>query len=177
MIYDCNQERSCMDTEDSYIEYTIRSYSSLVFRIAYTHLCNYHNAEDIYQDVFLTFVKTKPNFENEVHKKAWFTRVTINKCKNYWNSAWFRHSAVLDTEETVEMNLDPQYEDLYQAIREIPFKYRSVIYLFYFEECSIQEMVDILETKEGTICSRLTRARKMLKNKLKGVEAYETECT
>ncbi|MDE6129563.1 MAG: sigma-70 family RNA polymerase sigma factor, partial [Lachnospiraceae bacterium] len=55
-----------------------------------------------------------------------------------------------------------------QAVRELPEKYRSAVYLFYYEEMSIAQIGKLLGEKESTVKSRLYRAREILKIRLKG---------
>jgi len=58
--------------------------------------------------------------------------------------------------------------DIYYAVLDLPLKYRTVIYLFYYEGYKIEEISKILEMKESTIKSQLMRAREKLKTKVKG---------
>lgn len=57
---------------------------------------------------------------------------------------------------------------LFEAVVSLPEKYRSVVHLYYYEDYSIKEIAQILQKKETTIQTRLMRARKMLKQQLKG---------
>ena len=68
----------------------------------------------------------------------------------------------------------PEDEDLsfvWDAVRELPPNYREPIHLFYHEGYSTEEIASILQTRPSTIRSRLTRARAMLRDRLK--EAYD----
>ena len=56
---------------------------------------------------------------------------------------------------------------LFEAVMELPDKYRTVIHLFYYEEYSVREIADILRCREGTVKSQLSRGRALLKTKLK----------
>ena len=55
-----------------------------------------------------------------------------------------------------------------RAVKELPEKYSSVVYLFYYEEMSIAQIGRVLGEKEATVKSRLYRARDILKIRLKG---------
>ncbi len=63
--------------------------------------------------------------------------------------------------------------DLYDAVMELPAKYRVLIDLYYYEDYSVKEIADILKMNVSTIQTRLMRARKMLKEKLEGGMTYE----
>ena len=60
---------------------------------------------------------------------------------------------------------------LLAAVKELPAKYRDVIHLFYYEEMSIKEIGEVTGRKESTVTSQLTRARELLKRRLK--EEYD----
>ena len=67
--------------EEQDVNRAIEQYGDTVRRLCMIHLKNYHDAEDIFQTVFLKYVLSSVVFENEEHKKAWFIRVTINACQ------------------------------------------------------------------------------------------------
>lgn len=90
-------------------------------------------------------------------------RVTINCSNNIFNSVWFRRTVQID--ENIEFN--DEEREVYYSVIQLPLKYLTVIYLYYYENLSITEISNILKVKEGTIRSQLSRARNMLKNDLK----------
>ena len=63
----------------------VEKYSSMVYKLAFARTKNKSDAEDIFQEVFLTYIRRNPTFENEEHEKAWFIRVTINCTKDLWS--------------------------------------------------------------------------------------------
>lgn len=62
---------------------------------------------------------------------------------------------------------EPGDSDVFEAVMTLPARYRLVIHLFYYEEYSVKEIAEILETPVNTVKSRLSRGRKLLKKKLK----------
>ena len=92
-------------------------------------------------------------------------RVTINCSKNLLNSAFLKHTEKLDTEITFETK---ERHDIYYAVQDLPLKYRTIIYLYYYENYKIEEIAKILNTNSNTIKTRLSRAREKLKNKIEG---------
>ena len=156
---------------DDCIDKVFEEYSDLVFRLALSHVKNRSDAMDICHEVFLRYIKKNMTFECEEHRKKWLVKVTVNCCKSFFNSSWYRRH-VSDTElpEAYEspFNAYDVRADVHEAISKIPKKYRAVIHLFYFEELSITEISDMLDIKESTVKSQLTRARAMLKKLLKG---------
>ena len=69
-----------MHKEDSREE-VIRRNSDLVYRLAFSLVKSGADADDIYQDVFMQYIKRRPVFESHEHEKAWFVRVTVNRCR------------------------------------------------------------------------------------------------
>ena len=146
----------------------IEKYSNAVYRMAYSLVKNKYDADDIHQEVFAIYIVKRPKFENAEHERAWFMRVTVNLCKNLWKTAWRRKVVSLDEdfEENIELTAEPKDDGIIDVVRMLPFKYRTVIHLFYYEEFSIMEISDILKMKPSTVRTHLTRARAKLKELL-----------
>ncbi len=149
---------------DDRIQTSLITYSDMVIRIAFQNLKSMSDAEDIAQEVFLKLITACPDFENDMHEKAWIIRVTINLCKDFLKSSWFRKTAVLD--ENI-LSHDENTEVL-DAVLRLPVKFRNVIYLHYYEDMTVAQIADILQQKENTVSSWLHRARKLLKESLTG---------
>ncbi|MDO5558161.1 MAG: sigma-70 family RNA polymerase sigma factor [Oscillospiraceae bacterium] len=150
----------------------VDKYSNMIYRLAISNVKTKSNADDIYQDVFLRYIKYVRDggtFDCEEHVKAWFIRVTINCCKSFNTSSWFRRTVALDesVNKSYEENNDTKI-DFYNALMKLPQKYRSVIHLFYYEQLSVEQIGNILNVKNSTVRTQLTRARVMLKDILKG---------
>ena len=56
---------------------TVKRNSNMVYRLAFSQMKNKEDADDVYQDVFLRYLKNNPCFENAEHEKSWFIRVTL----------------------------------------------------------------------------------------------------
>ncbi len=155
---------------DDLIDEVIGQYSQMVYRIALSYVKSRHDADDVFQDVFLRYFSKYKIFENEEHRKAWFIRVTINCSKKFCTSSWMKKTLPLDEEISFEM---PEENELYTTLRRLPLKYRTVLHLFYFEDLSVEEIGRILKIKSAAIRMQLTRGRNMLKKNLKGDFFYE----
>lgn len=166
-------------TEEEYVGYVIQ-YSDMVLRIAVNYCKELPDAEDMVQDVFVKLYESRGGFADEEHAKRWLIRVTVNLCKNHLKSAWRRRTQLVEHEKletvfeqaacgcTAEAAGNGGEDALFEAVGSLPEKYRSVVHLFYYEDYSVREIAQILQRKETTIQTRLMRARKMLKQKLKG---------
>ena len=179
-----------MHKENPYEEVIIRN-SDTVYRLAYSLVKTRADADDIYQEVFLRYIKAGPVFESEEHERAWLVRVTVNCCKNYWKSPWVRRRAAFYEETALYeeesagakrlaladpgaasgemLAADSEEQILIETVKELPEKYRVVIHLFYYEEMSVEEIGKIMGMKASTVRTRLTRARKRLREKLGGL--------
>lgn len=157
----------------------IKRNSNMVYRLAFSMVKTVQDAEDIHQEVFIRYIRKCPQFVSNEHEKAWFIRVTVNLCKNLWKTAWRQNVVSMDafeTEETgtdsvgsfqVQSMLTEAEENVVETVKRLSLKYRVVIHLFYYEEMSIEEIADYLKLKPSNVRTRLTRARRMLKDLLK----------
>ncbi len=155
------------------INEVVERYSSLVYKIARSNLRDSHDADDIYQDVFLRYISKPRKFDSEEHRKAWFIRVTINCCHSFFTSSWRKKTISLDDEEVKEEDLvfeDDGHKEIYEAVLNLPDNLKNTVILFYFENMSISEISKAMRTTEASVKMRLVRARKALKLDLEGGE-------
>ncbi|MGO5096604.1 RNA polymerase sigma factor [Agathobaculum sp. LCP25S3_E8] len=146
-------------------EQLIHDYGNTVYRLAYAQTRSQHDADDIFQEVFLRVTQHWPVFDSEDHEKAWILRVTLNCLKSHWRAAWRRHDVPLD--ERIPFPA-PEERALDDALRRISPKYRAAVHLFYYEGYSAEEIARMTGEKPSAIRTRLTRARAQLRDLLKG---------
>lgn len=147
-------------------EYVVKLYSDMIYGIALSHLCKKEDAEDIMQEVFLTYFQKNKVFNDENHRKAWLIRVTLICCKRM-HAINKKHQYVLI--DDVDVTVQFEYEEdkyVYQAVPSLPDNLKSVIYLYYFEELSAKEIGNILKIRESAVFMRLSRGRALLKERL-----------
>lgn len=145
--------------DNNSIQEIVKNYSNMIFRIAYQNLKNKSDCEDVIQEVLIKVLKQN-TFSDEKHIRSWIIVVTINLCKDLNKSAWYRKT------EPLSEQIPFAKEDIgiLDELSKLSNDYKNVIYLYYFEKYTIGEIAKILNQKENTISSRLTRARKKLKN-------------
>lgn len=136
-----------------------------VFRLAFSYLKNRADADDVTQTALLRLYETNKVFESDAHVKHWLLRVTINECKRRWRSSWSRTECLEDYVNELVFEERP-YSDLFQAIMALDKKYRTVIVLYYYEGYALSEIATLLGIPQGTVGTRLRRARKQLKRYL-----------
>ena len=144
----------------------VERFGGLVYRIAYARMRSREDAEDIYQEVFMTYAKKRPRFEDEYKAAAWFSKTTVNHCKLLWRSKKRHDTRPLEEAEGLATVQNDTLE-LMLALETLPEKYRKVIELFYFSGLSAAETGQVLGISENAVRLRLSRGRKMLEEKLK----------
>lgn len=147
------------------VDEILAKYSETVYRLALARVKSRIDAEDIFQEVFLRYFQKEREFEGEEHRKAWLIRVTIILTKKFWAKKWHRDVPLSDT---FRVSMPREESEVCRAVFALPLKYRTVVWLFYFEELSVAEIAKTLDLKESTVRSQLTRTRAMLREKLKG---------
>lgn len=146
-------------------EIVVKEYALMVYRLAFAQVRSKSDADDIFQEVFMRYVRNNPDFESEDHRKAWLIRVTLNCAKKYWSSAWRRKTVPLEDSYSFSI---PEETELDEALGSLAPKYRSVIHLFYYEGYSTAEIGKTLGIKKSTVRTQLTRARAQLSEILNG---------
>lgn len=73
----------------------VERYGPMVYRLALAQTHSAHDADDVFQEVFLRYVRGAPDFTEEEHRKAWLLRVTANCCKKLRGSFWNKHTVSL----------------------------------------------------------------------------------
>ena len=141
-----------------------RQYAPAVYRLAYVRTGSRADAEDVMQEVFLRLIKAKPVFSDQAQAKAWLLRVASNCVSDLFRLPWRKREEPL--EEEVTAMEDPGEGSVTEAVLSLPVRYRIPIHLYYYEGYSVAEIAGIVGRSEGTIKSRLFRARNLLRDKL-----------
>lgn len=148
--------------KDAYNQ-VVEEFSDMIFRIAYQNLCNYTDAEDVVQEVFLSLLKSSKSFESKEHLKAWLIKVTVNKCIDIRKSFFRKNTVPLDDQI---ISYTDKESSVMEEIFKLPKDYRNIIYLYYYEGYTVKEIAEILGKNQNTVNSKLQRGRKKLKNLL-----------
>lgn len=152
-------------------EYALKKYGDSILKIGFSYLKNYTDAEDILQETLIKHLKNTLSFQSDEHEKAWLIRVAINLCKNKLKFKKRRNYLELDESLIATKNEDLKF--VWEAVSNLPVKYREVIHLFYHEGYTTSQISKILDKKDVTVRSLLHRARKELKVILKDVYDFE----
>lgn len=155
----------------NYYEELYEKYATDVLRVSYFYLGDRQRAEDVCQDVFVRLITNAPQLE-EGREKAWLLKVALNRCRDLWRGAWVKR--VVLGSPAFEMIPAPDDTDrrddeevVMKAVHSLPAAFRETILLYYYQGYGISEIAQMLDLPEGTISSRLSRARKKLEEILK----------
>lgn len=148
-------------------------YKDTVYRIALNYYGSPYDADDTVQDVMLKLFQRQEPFESEEHARYWLIRVTINQCRNGLRWARLRRHEDLDSVSASVQFQQPEHSRVYREVMALPERYRTVLYLFYYEELSVNKIALLLGIKPTAVTTRLSRARQKLKAKL--TEVWQDE--
>lgn len=152
------------------LEQTITKYKRTVYGIALTQLKNKHEADDVFQEVFLLYYLKKPVFDDEKARRAWLIRTALNKCRQYNLGKWNRNTDKnFEPPEDRLADFESKYDsEIFEAVRELPEGLREPLYLHCFLGLSVNETASLLGIRANTASMRLSRAKKILRSKTEG---------
>ena len=145
-------------------EEVVRTYSDMMYKIAFRYVRNQYDAEDAVSEAFLSYFKKEREFESEEHRRAWLIRVTVNAAKDQLSGKTYDEEINEEIAGVEETGVDIETSlTLRDAIQKLPDHQREVITLFYMQELSIVEISEILDKNKSTVAVTLARARENLK--------------
>lgn len=160
-------------TEAEFAEEALPHLNDL-FRAAVRLLMNRDEAEDLVQEVYLQAWKSFERYEQGTNCKAWLFKIMFHKLDHHRRRKFARSKYMIDGDddmlETVAyeqpVNHHLQDEEILEALDKLPLNYRTVILLADVEEFSYKEVAEVLNIPIGTVMSRLSRARKQMREHL-----------
>lgn len=155
-------------TKDAFIR-EVRNAEAMLYHISKSILKNDSDCGDAVQETLLKAYEKLPMLKEEKFFRTWITRILINECKGILR----KQKKVVPYEDYMDnerLSEESRYHHLYMAIMELPEDLRILVTLYYIEGFSQKEISEILEIPEGTIKSRLSRAREFLKVQLSDEE-------
>ena len=137
-----------------------------VYRVAFTYMKNSYDAEDAVQETFARLIRSGERFRSREKEKAWLIVTVSNVCKDMLRRHYRSDRAL----EDYQYLASPPHEidETMEAVLRMPEKYKTVVYLFYYEGYTAREIARMLGEKPNTVSSRIGRARLLLKTMLGG---------
>ena len=136
-----------------------------VYRVCFAYMKNASDTEDAVQDTFIRLIKVAPAFESGEHEKAWLIRTASNVCQNVLKH-WWRRRENLEDYHDIPAAEQIETDDVFKTVMELPDKYKSAVYLYYYEGYSSVEIAQILKKPQSTIRNYLHEARAILRERL-----------
>ncbi|MFC1884121.1 RNA polymerase sigma factor [Thermodesulfobacteriota bacterium] len=160
-----------------------------IFNLCYSFLKDYEESNDCAQDIFIKAFRSLKNFKFKSAFSTWLYRVAVNTCKNRLRSSDFKHKKLLlrsDNPGKYENGYSHEFEDKTQspmhdleikekrmhirkALDSLPSKLKTIIILRDIQGFSYDEIAKITRLNQGTVKSRISRARSGLRKKLRSV--------
>lgn len=156
------------------IDQHIHQYGRRLYGLCLTLCANSADADDLYQETWLKVLKNYPQYDSTRAFEPWLTKICVNIYRNrlrrlirspVWDS--FTSSEEKDAVIVSVPAPEPEdYNELHEAISRLPEKHRIVVILFYFRDMDIKKTSHTLGIPEGTVKSRLNKAKSLLKEAL-----------
>lgn len=144
-----------------------------MFCVAMRLVQNEADAEDLVQEAFIKAFRKMDQYRGEVTFGAWLKRIVVNRCIDFLKARrqhfveLEEHRLAVAETENWEVSFPVGVQQVYQAIEDLPDKYRYVVQLFLVEGYDHSEISEILGLREATCRTRLMRGKGYLKELLK----------
>lgn len=169
-----------MEDDNRAFDELMKHYYNKLYRIAYLISGNYSDSEDILQETFVLCWFNRKKIRKPEYFEYWLIKTLTREAWRFCRSRKreqpveevFSEEMREDSSAADVVIKDSQNLELYQAIKKLPVKQRTVVVLYYFNEMSTKEIANVMGCLDGTVKSRLYTAR----NNLKNVLSDEQQC-
>ena len=154
------------DGDMSAVDEIYRAYSYSALRTAYFITSERHTAEDVLQDTFVQCIKSINSLKNNSAFKAWFYKILMRNAYKAIKAQknFIPAEDIYEKADTAVYDKYPyENKQILNCINRLPYKLRSTVILFYYNELTIKEISQIMLCPQGTVKSRLDSAKKKLK--------------
>lgn len=170
------------------IEYLITKYNALVYKICYNFVSSQTLAEDLTQETYINYYKLKEKYENltEAEQKNILCKIALNKCRDYLRSKTLKLENLSDGEESLELIKSDDImeyilskeksEYVCKCIFKLNEPYKSLIYNYYIEGMTLDELAHAKKIPKSTLKTQIYRGKEKLRGIIKsngGVTYYE----
>jgi RNA polymerase sigma-70 factor (ECF subfamily) len=151
------------------LQFFYENYKDRIFRLSFSILHNYQDAEDALHEIFLRLYTQVSKFHGRASFWTWFYRLSINTLKNLFKkrSRLSLHSVNLKNPPRIVKypSKDEEKEILTKILQGLPLKYKLPLMLREIDGLNYKDIAEILVIPVGTVMSRLSRARTILKKR------------
>lgn len=145
----------------------VRLNKTALYRVSKSILGKEDDVEDAVSEAILKAYKNIKSLKDESLFKTWLIRIVINESNNIYKKR--KREVTVENDQFVNIQINDRYKDLtlYDAIKSLDEDLRVTTILFYFEDIKYKDIAKILNIREGTVKSRLSRAKEKLYHMLK----------
>ncbi len=156
---------------DDDLAYWVDVYGEKLLRLARVYTRNRQMAEDCVQEALIRAYRNERVLQDQSKVFAWLARIVINECKRSIgklarrtgdNDEWLDSGATESAESSYIRHSTQRI--VHKAVMGLPDRFRLSLILYYFEDCSVEEISKIINKPIGTVKSRLSRGRQRLQN-------------
>lgn len=167
VIYMSGKERevTCLKLTKDEFAAAVTENSRAMFRTARTLLSSDADAEDAVSRAVLSAWRGVSKLRDREKIRPWLIKITVNSAYEIRRKTG-RVTFLEEIPDTPAPD-EHRYDDLWEAISNLPEDRRTAITLFYYDGLSVEEIAEALSLPEGTVKSRLSRARDQLRQMLK----------
>lgn len=144
-------------------------HSRTMYRAARAVLCSDADAQDAVGQAVLQAWQSLHRLRDSQAVRPWLVKIAVN-CAYAQQRKQKKVVYLDDLPQEPAAPEPPQYSELWEAVSALPHERRVVVTLFYYEDMSVEQIAKCLGVPQGTVKSRLSRARKQLKEMLQGQE-------
>lgn len=185
-----NLIRLLKQRDEKAFELFMRKYQNMIFSLALRFLGNYQDAEDITQEIFITVFKQIDTFRGESSISTWLYRLAVNHCKN--RVKYFARRPVYRERDTGDglklqnrssgfLTSKPDEPDqvlearetetvIMEALAGLDEDHKTILLLREMENLSYVQIAEIMQLEEGTVKSKLHRARSSFFSRFKKIK-------
>ena len=137
-----------------------------LYRVAFGILRTEDEINDAISNTTVIVFEKIHTLKNEEYFKTWLTRILINECYKIYNQN--KKIVYLETYDQEKLTYNDEYvdDDIKNIVRKLDKDLKEIVILYYFEDFSVKEIAKIMKIPEGTVKSRLSRARRELEKTL-----------
>lgn len=172
--------KSCIKGNSSAQEELYKMFASKMFGVCLLYTKDYDAAKDVLQEGFVKVFNKLDTFRFDGSFEGWVRRIMVNTALERYRKNYYLYatSDIDDYKEDLsyeDVTAQLSADDLLKLIYELSPQYQTVFKLYAIEGYSHKEIGDMLEISEGTSKSNLSRARKILQDKVKAFFDWEED--
>jgi RNA polymerase sigma-70 factor (ECF subfamily) len=146
----------------------VADYGPTLYRMAYRMIGDRHEAEDLVQETFRSAWKSRMSFQPDGGGRAWIMSILRRRAADHWRKS--KPPTVVSGNQDLDVGVpaddplrDEFTDEMQQALGQLPQDLRDSLLLVVVGELTHQEAADLLQIPLGTVLSRVSRARKRLR--------------